>query len=160
LHRSGGRSLSTIERSKDARAIKKLATDPAIFPHVCDDFSSNAEDWKPPLDEHVITLLGKDDAGYFGFGIFLPFTWVCYQAHIGFLPRSYGGKSLQSFKEMLDWMWAYTQARRIVGEVCSENRRAIRFAERAGFSFYGVNKKSRLRGGVLRDQVCLGISKL
>jgi RimJ/RimL family protein N-acetyltransferase len=148
-----------IERSRDAWAIKKLATDPAIFPHICDDFSSNAEDWQPPLEEHVITLLGKDEQGYFGFGIFMPATYVCYQVHIGFLPRSYGGKALQSFKEMLDWMWAYTQARRIVGEVCSENRRAIRFAERAGFSFYGVNKKSRLRGGVLRDQVCLGISR-
>ena len=148
-----------IERSKDPQAIKKLATDPAIFPHICDDFSSNPQDWQPPLEDQVITLLAKDDAGYFGFGIFLPSTWVCYQAHIGFLPRSYGGEALEAFREMLDWMWAYTQARRIVGEVCSENRRAIRFAERAGFSFYGVNKKSRLRGGMLRDQVCLGISK-
>jgi RimJ/RimL family protein N-acetyltransferase len=149
-----------IERSRDWVAIKKLATDPAIFPHICDDFSLNPESWEPPRERHVVTLLAGDREGFFGFGIFIPSTWVCYQAHVGFLPRSYGEKALGSFKKMIEWMWAMTSARRIVGEVCSENRRAIRFAERAGFSFYGVNKKSRLRGGVLRDQACLGISKV
>ena len=48
---------------------------------------------------------------------------------------------------------------RLVGEVPRNNHLGIRFARRAGFEFYGINKRSTLRGGVLLDQVCLGISK-
>ena len=148
-----------VFRSRDWKAIKALVCDPAIFPYVSDDFYPTPECWQPSESENVIYLLAKDVAGLFGFGIFMPVTWACYQAHMGFLPRSYGEQAISSFKEMLSWMWANSKAQRLVGEICSDNRRAIQFAERAGFSFYGVNKKSRLRGGVLRDQVCLGISR-
>lgn len=148
-----------ILRSRDWRAIKALVCDPAIFPHVTDDFYKTPESWQPTESEDVIYLLAKDQAGLFGFGIFLPLTWTCYQAHIGFMPRSYGASAIVSFKEMLEWMWRNTTARRIVGEICSDNRRAIQFAVRAGFEKYGVNVKSKLKGGVLVDQVCLGISK-
>lgn len=149
-----------IFRSRDWRAIKALVCDPAIFPHVSDDFYKTPESWQPTQSEDVIYLLAKDSVGLFGFGIFLPLTWACYQAHMGFLPRSYGAQAIASFKEMLTWMWANSKARRLVGEIGSDNRRAIQFAVRAGFEKYGVNQKSRLRGGEMRDQVCLGISKV
>ena len=60
---------------------------------------------------------------------------------------------------MLAWMWQNTSARRLKGEIAQENRKAIQFAVNAGFEVYGVNRASLLKGGVLRDQVALGISK-
>jgi hypothetical protein len=148
-----------IERSEDWAAIKQLVRDPAIFPHVSDDFYPSPDTWEPTASDDLCYLLARDKEGLFGFGIFLPDTWACWKAHMGFLPRSYGAKAIASFKEMLDWMWAHTPARRIVGEVLSDNRRAIKFATEAGFREYGVNEKSRLKGGAMRDQVCLGISR-
>ena len=148
-----------IERTYDGALLKKLATDPAIFPHVSDDYTANPLEWQPLLSELVVNLIAKDDEGAFGFGIFLPRTHSCYEVHVGFLPRSYGKKSLTAFLVMLSWMWKRTKVARIVGEISLENKRAIAFAKKAGFRVYGLNLKSRLRGGVLRDQVCLGISR-
>lgn len=148
-----------IERSRDFGLLKKLATDPAIFPHICDDYFSDPEIWQPPRDAFIVNLIARDYAGAFGFGIFAPRTLACYEAHLGFLPRSYGDKALTSFKAMLAWVWKNTTAARIVGEIPIENRRAIAFAKRAGFKRYGLNPASKLRGGVLRDQICLGMSR-
>jgi hypothetical protein len=148
-----------IFRSRDYAAIRALVTDPAIFPHVIDDSITKPAEWKPIESEMVVHLLARDRAGLFGFGVFIPDTWACWRAHLGFLPRSYGELAIASFKEMLDWIWQNTRAERIVGEIVSDNRRAIQFATRAGFTPYGVNVKSKRRGGELRDQVCLGISK-
>ncbi len=151
--------ISSIARTFDADRLKALCVDPAIFSHINDDFYLSPDDWEPSVHKFVVNLIARDSEGDFGFGIFIPDTHTCYKAHMGFLPRSYGPKALEAFKSMLNWMWDYTTAARIVGEVCRENRRAIQFAIRAGFKPYGINEKSRLRGGILRDQVCLGISK-
>lgn len=148
-----------IFRSRDYRAIRELATHPRIFPHVSDDFTADPKAWQPIESEIVIYLLAADDKGPFGFGIFIPDTWACWKSHTAFLPRSYGQLALSSFKQMLDWMWKNTEARRLVGEIVRENKLAMRFARRAGFEIYGINARSKLRGGVLVDQVCLGISK-
>ena len=148
-----------VARTHDYQAVRELACHPSIFPHVTDDWFPDPAEWHPSESEQVKYLLASDDKGPFGFGIFIPKTWSCYDSHIGFLPRSYGAPAIQAFKEMLEWMWKNSTAARLVGEICEDNRRAIRFATSAGFEPYGVNKKSKLRGGVLRDQVCLGISK-
>jgi hypothetical protein len=148
-----------IERVNDAARIKALATHPAIFKHVTDDFYPDPEAWGVPMCDLLVCLIGKDSQGDFGFGIFMPRTWSCYEAHLGFLPRSYGTQAIETFGKMLNWMWAWTNAHRIIGEICQENRRAISFAARAGFTRYGINPKSTLRGGTLKDTVCMGISR-
>ena len=150
---------SKIFRTRDYKAIREIITHPRVFPHVSDDFTSNPETWKPIESDLVTYLLATDEKGPFGLGVFIPDTWACWKSHIAFLPRSYGNQALSSFKGMLGWMWQNTQARRLVGEIARDNKLAIRFATRAGFAYYGVNRKSKLRGGVLVDQVCLGISK-
>jgi len=148
-----------IERTRDFQLLKRLATDPAIFPHVSDDYFRDPEIWQPPRAEFIVNLVATDSEGAFGFGIFIPRTLSNYEAHLGFLPRSYGEKALTAFKEMLAWIWASTTAARVTGEIPIENRAAIRFCERAGCERYGFNPASRLIGGILRDQVCMGISR-
>jgi len=149
----------TIARTSDFVLIKRLATDPAIFPHISDDLSPEPEAWEPMTDSRVCYLVASDEHGVFGFGVFIPVTWVCWRAHFGFLPRAYGQAAAIAFGGMFEWMWANTLARRIVGEICSDNRRAIRFAQRAGAEVYGINRGSLLKDGVLRDQTAFGMSK-
>jgi hypothetical protein len=148
-----------VERTRDARLIKQLATDPRIFPYVTDDHHPNPNTWEPLMSELVVNLIARDSVGAFGFAIFIPRSFSCYATHVGFLPRSYGRTARRAFERMIGWMWTRTQAARLTGEIAIENRRAIAFAKRAGFVEYGVNRKSFLRGGSLRDQVCLGLSK-
>lgn len=152
-------SALKIFRTRDYKIVRELATHPRIFPQIADDFTADPKTWTPIESEQVCYLLAADEEGPFGFGIFIPDTWACWKTHTAFLPRSYGGDAASSFKKMLEWMWQNTQARRLVGEVVRENLLAIRFARRAGFTIYGINKRSYLRGGILHDQVCLGISK-
>lgn len=147
-----------IERTRNLAEIKSLATHPAIFKHVSDD-STTAEQWEPIDHEEIIYLIARDAQGAFGFGIFMPQNIVCFRGHFAFLPRSYGDVALTAFKLMLDWMWNTTSAHRITGEILRENRRAIQFAIKAGCNPYGINLKSKLVGGVLRDQVAMGISR-
>jgi len=153
------REAFSVFRSRDYAAIRALATHPRIFPQISDDYTADPAKWDVPRSEQVIYLLASDGDGPFGFGIFVPQTHVQFAAHMAFLPRSYGAIALASFKTMLAWMWANTTALRLVGEIRRDNTLAIRFARRAGFEIYGVNKKSFLRGGQLIDQVCLGISR-
>lgn len=149
----------TVVRTWDYALIKKLATDPSIFPWISDDFHKDPENWEPIQTSLVRYLIASDVEGSFGFGIFIPDTWACWKGHLGFLPRSYGEKAIESFRRMLDWMWTYTSAERLVGEIAQENRRALNFVVRAGLTPYGINQKSFRRDGRLQDQVCVGISK-
>lgn len=149
----------TISRTRDYAAIRRLCIHPRIFPVITDDFHTDPNEWRTPENDEIIYLLANDDHGPFGIGIFHPATFVCWNAHFAFLPRGYGGSARLSFARMLAWMWANTTAQKIVGEIVRENLLAIRFARSVGCEIYGINKKSFLRGGMLHDQICLGISK-
>lgn len=148
-----------IERTCDLETIRELALHPRIFPYISDDFTANQKTWKPIDSELVRYLLAEDAEGPFGFGVFIPTTWAHWTAHFAFLPRAYGADARKSLESMFAWMWENTSARRITGEIVKGNTLAIRFARRAGCEIYGINRKSYLRGGILHDQVCLGISK-
>ena len=148
-----------ISRSRDYLAIKRLAIHPRVFPYLSDDFTSDPKQWEPIFSEQVIYLLAKDADGVFGLGVFIPQTHAQYGAHLAFLPRSYGRLARSSFEQMLGWMWKNSTARRLVGEIERSNTLAIRFARKAGFEIYGINRRSKLKGGVMVDQVALGISK-
>ena len=146
-----------VFRSRDYAAIRALCVDPKIFPMIADDFHADPKTWVMPQSENIVYLLASDEKGPFGFGIFHPINLACWSGHFGFLPRGYGADAPKSFTRMLGWMWENTTAQKVVGEIVRENVLAIRFARSVGFEFYGVNKKSFLRGGVLRDQLCFGI---
>jgi RimJ/RimL family protein N-acetyltransferase len=71
-------------------------------------------------------------------------------------------RALAAMRELLGrggWLWANTPCLRAVTNVPSDNPIAYRFGSRAGLKEYGRNPRSFLRGGVLRDQILMGISK-
>lgn len=144
-----------IELCRDPEAIRAICIHPDIFPHISDDYST-PETWHVPALDYFRFYLASDEQGACGFAAFHPRNLACWETHCGFLPRAYG-KALPEFRTAIDIM--LKTAHRLVGEVDVENRRAIAFAKRAGFQEYGLNRKSVLRNGVLRDQICLGLSK-
>lgn len=151
-------STVKVYEAKELAPVRELCQHPRIFPHISDDFSDRANFPLPDVDS-VRYLLCSDERGAFGFVIFMAQTWACWSAHVGFLPRAYGAEAARGFRDAIAWLWANTQARRITGEILRSNTLAIRFARQAGFEIYGINRQSKLVGGVMRDQICLGLSK-
>ena len=148
-----------IERIYDLTEIKALATHPAIYDHISDDYFPEPKEWNPEYKSDVVYLLASDDHGVFGFGIFMPRRWSLWESHFGFLPRSSASTAITAYQKMFDWMWEHTKAQRIVGEICAGNSKAVRFALMVGAEIYGVNHASLLKHGRLHDQICLGVSK-
>lgn len=146
-----------VERTYDYKTIRELALDPHVYKHVSDDYSSR-DSWQVPEGAQYVYLLASDDSHALGFAAFLPRNRVMCEAHICFLPRAYGERAQMAFRAMLDWVWRNTQYKRIVGEIPISNRRALAFVRKAGVEAYGINKASKMRNGILEDQVALGIS--
>lgn len=149
----------TISRSRDYSLLWRIATSPRIYRMTSDDRSPAPLRWRIQEREDCIYLLAKAGNQILGFCAFYPVNGATYETHVCFLEEAYGQKALAAFKTMLWWIWENTRAARIVGSVPDFNELAIAFAKRAGFEVYGVNHKSFLKDGRLRNQICMGISK-
>jgi len=84
---------------------------------------------------------------------------ICWEVHTCLLPCAWGERAYIAARALPEWIWRHTPCRRIVTNVPSSNRLALRFALRAGMTIYGCNKASYLKNGRLCDQLCLGLSK-
>lgn len=155
---SADRALA-VERTTDYEAIRKLATHPAVFSKICDDFSNDPRGWQATRHPAMVYLLARNEGQPIGFAAFFPKNAICWEMHFAFLPSAYGSAAEQALRSMFDWIWTYTRCVRIVGEICRENRLAIRFALRCGVELCGIHARSRMKNGKLQDQVILGISK-
>lgn len=147
----------SIERSRDYALLMRIATEPTIYRLTSDDCSPLPQAWRIPEREDCIYLLARIDQQLLGFVAFYPVNGVSYEAHLCFLSR--GPVNQLAFAKMLGWIWGATKAQRLIGAVPSYNRLAIAFAEKAGFSAYGVNPKAWLKSGKLYSMICLGISR-
>ncbi len=154
-----GEGVISIERSRDYRTIKAIATHPAVFRFVVDDMSPSPEAWQPIENDDICYLLARDAAAPIGFAAFYPRTGVCYEGHLCFLPQAYGGAAYICALAMTTWMWENTPARRLCGEISDDNRQAIQFVQRVGWDIYGVNHQSWLKDGIVHDRVAVGITR-
>lgn len=125
---------------------------------MADDFAPERAVWMPRYDPaiHYIAVFLKDD--YLGLWIFMEESPVTWEIHTCLLPHAWG-YSIPAFRELLEWTWEQTSCRRITGKVPSFNVAAIRLARLAGFERIGIDRKSFLKNGHLRDRVLFGISK-
>lgn len=149
----------TFERTFDAALIRKVFTDPAIYPHITDDSCPSPDQWQPTMHEAVWYVLVKDGDELLGVWMLVPHNAICYEIHTCLLPASWGARAEQAAKELAAWVWDNMPARRVITNVPRCNRLALRFAKRAGMTEFGVNKRSFLKHGQLHDQIMLGISK-
>jgi RimJ/RimL family protein N-acetyltransferase len=139
--------------------IREILRHPRLYDACADDFAPARENFVPREDLESIYLLVKDGGEVLGLFALAPMNQVCYEIHTRILPAGWGKRAKEAALAVIPWVWANTSARRLTTCVPSYNRLAIRFAERAGMTRYGVNPRSWQKGGELFDQVLLGISK-
>ena len=148
-----------IERSKDYELIRRIATHRLVYSFISDDFSPKAEDYKPIESDELFYVVIHDDSELMGMFVLVPENHVCAKVHTCLLPQAYGDRARQCAKEAIQWAWANTTLERIITDIPDNNRRALKFSNDVGFKVYGVNPKSFMKNGILRDQVLMGVSK-
>ena len=155
--------MITFERSTDYTQIGDILRHPRIYPHISDDYSPPASEYRPVESEAVWYVIARDvqEAGteLLGLWMLVPQNGVCWEVHTALLPCAWGDIGLEAARALQAWIWAHTPCRRIVTNVPVSNRLALHFAMRAGMRVFGVNEKSYQKDGQLWDQVCLGISE-
>lgn len=153
-----------FERSFDYELICRIMVHPRIWPHISDDGSPPASEYRPIESQaiwYVIVrevhpdLKGED---LLGLWMFVPQNTVCWEVHTCLLPCAWGERGLRAAKLLPNWIWRHTPCRRIVTNVPRTNRLAYHFAVKAGMRMFGVNIASYLKDGKYCDQICLGIS--
>lgn len=151
--------MITFERTRNYRLIREVLVHPKIWPFISDDASPPVEEFQPVEHDAFRYILAYCDDTLLGLWMFVPQNGVCWEVHTALLPVAWGLLGQSAAKALPGWIWENTPCRRIVTNVPSSNRLALHFALKAGMKIYGVNEGSYLKAGILRDQVCLGISK-
>lgn len=151
--------MLTFERSRDSRLITAVFRHEKLYDASVDDFAPARLDFVCREDEAIWYVLVKDGEKLLGLFALAPQNHLCWEIHTRLLPTSWGREAAAAAKEIILWVWASTPCVRLVTSCPSYNRIAIRFAERAGLTRYGLNPRSWMKGDKLVDQVLLGISK-
>ena len=149
-----------FDRSQDYELVRKILTHPRIYDKISDDFSPARDDYRPIEHDAVwyVIVRESEDGALFGLWMFHPQNGICWEVHTALLPIAYGVPGRLAAQLLPSWIWKHTPCRRIVTNVPSTNRLALRFAIAAGMKIFGINRASYLKGGKLCDQICLGIS--
>jgi len=148
----------TFTRTFDYEVVREIMTHPKLYEHGADDYSPAREEFQPREDAGI-WYVRVDDAGeLLGLFILAPQTAVVWEIHTRLLPATWGAIAQTAAREITPWVFSnIASCRRLVTSVPAHNRLAIRFAERAGMTRYGLNPASYLKRGRLADTVLLGI---
>lgn len=145
-----------IERTYDVGFITKCLTDDAVWSASSDDAPLDKDLVFPPVpaDDSVIWVRAGD------YGVFMAkkVNHIEFECHTCLLPTA-RGKAKQIGREVLASFFANTNCLRLTTKIPEFNRLAVRLAEANGFTKYGTNPKSFMKGGVLYATYLYGISK-
>ena len=147
-----------FSRLTDMELVRRTITHPAIYEAMRDDSSPTADEFQPVAHEAIWYVGVEDEGRFMGLWMFVPLTGICWEAHTCLLPEAWG-KSVDYAKACVQWVWENTTCERIVGKIPLHNRLIYRMTEKTGFHEFGVNRGSYRKGGVLCDQIWMGISK-
>ena len=151
--------MLTFERTWDLGLVRQILTDPAVWPHVGDDFAPPREEWTPSDDPRIWYVLAIEGSRPVGLFMFLPRSTVLWEAHVAFpFTRKRRSRGVNIAAGALAWMLENSTAERIIAEIPECNLLAVRLAEKVMRRF-AVNEKSFKKGGVMRDLVLFGLSK-
>jgi len=148
----------SFERSQDWELIRGIMLNPKIWAHISDDSTPPLDQFEPVQAEHIWYVIVRDGEEVLGLFMLVRHNAVTWEVHICLLPSAWG-RTLQAARGMAAWAFANMPCLRIITHVPAYNRLALRFAERAGMTQYGINYRSYLKNGRLWDQFCLGMSK-
>lgn len=145
-----------IERTHDMALVRQIVTDPAIWPHVHED--GTTDEWEPQDTEdfHWMLVADSEPLGVFlvhGRGV------ACFEMHTCLLPTAWGRKAKQAAQMLLAWAFTEASCMKMITAVPEYNRAALRFAKAGGMQQEGINRASYLHAGQMINQIMLGITK-
>lgn len=149
----------TFERTHDAALIRRVLTDPSVYGKISDDGCPPPSEFEVKDTQAACYVSVYEADELLGLFLLVPQNAVCWEIHTCLLPSAYGSLARRAAEGILDWTWTNTPCQRIVTNVPAYNRLALRFAEGAGLTQFGLNPCSYLKGGELFDQILLGISR-
>ena len=146
-----------LEQTEDLALVERIIRDPAVYPHVSDDDSPPAAEFR--AHPELVYVAVRDYAGeLLGCFVLMPHTRRLWEVHTCLLPIA-RGRGLAAARELLAWVWQHTDCERLITQVPDYNRLALKLAERAGLEQYGRNPRAWLRGGELVDLIQLGTNR-
>ena len=119
-------------RTFDEALIKRIITDPSIYPFVSDSSCPAAEDFEPPM--HIVWLLVSESEGLWAFQ---PESNGTYRIHANLLPHGRGKRAMASLKQAIRWMAKNTDCELITAFIDDDKPHVAMLARRAGFTFHG-----------------------
>lgn len=144
----------------DPEMIAETMRHPKIYPHITDDSSPAADDFKPPVNDGRFAFIGLfDGAEYLGLFMVHAHNCATVEVHTCLLPSAWGRRAIEAAKTCIQFIFDTTDYVRFVTNVPQNNPLALRLAVKAGMVEYGLNPRSHRKDGVLHDQILLGISK-
>ncbi len=148
-----------LERSTDYQLIRTIVTHPKLYPHLTDDFSPSAEDFRPVEHETYAYLIVRDGDELLGLFFFHPHTASIWEVHTCLLPGAWGDRGKEAALLSRQWVWDNLTCIRLITNVPSYNRLALRFAQAAGMEQFGVNPDSFVKGNKVYPLLMLGVSR-
>jgi RimJ/RimL family protein N-acetyltransferase len=150
----------TFEPSSDWPLIKRIMTDPRVWPHISDDFSPEPENFRPVENPALCYVLVKDEHRPIGLFLLHPHNGCHVEVHTCLLPAAWVRGSREIARQAVAWLWGNCpQIERLTTNVPQNNSLALRFAQALGMVEYGVNPQSFKKGGKLMDQTLLGMNR-
>lgn len=148
-----------FERTRDLELVKTLFTIPHIYRQTSDDFSEPPEKWEPPADDRITYVLVRDEKHLLGMFALVPENAICWKLHPCLLRNAWGEKAREIGRAFIQWVWEQTPCLRLIASIPVSAETAIKLALDSGLEEFGRNQKSIMKGGILEDQVLLGVSK-
>lgn len=151
----------SFSRTTDYELVRCILTHPKLWNRITDDGAPSREDFRPVESPAVWYVLVRDAGELLGVWAFVQQNAVTWEIHVALLPNALApkGRSREAFRHLLDWFWAQSGAQRIIAAVPEYNRLAVKFARDVGFTYFGLNPGSWLKGGHLYAQILLGLSR-
>lgn len=150
----------TFKRTADMGLVHKIVTTPNVYRASADDYSPLPDKWVPVEDQNIWYILAYDDDPNNMMGLFAlyPSSAIRAEIHTCLLPHA-RGQSVHFGQGVLQWIWRNTPFLRVVTQVPSFNRLALRMALNCGLQAFGEEPRCYMKDGELHDVLHLGVSR-
>lgn len=98
-----------------------------------------------------------EDREFLGIAIVNAHSCILWELHNMLMPRIGWKKRVQVGQAFFEWLWA-AGCKRVIGKVLASNRYALKYNQVIGMEIIGTNRAAVMKGGVLVDEVWMGIS--
>jgi hypothetical protein len=146
----------SFETTFDYDLVRRILTEPSIYEGIRDDTAPEPEQFQPEKNPRLHYILVRDSGEILGLFVCVLHNLVCWEAHTCLLPHCRGRRALEVYREGMRWLKAHTSCRKVIGSIQPENKAALWISLRSGLTKFGINTKSILVHGELRDQILVG----